>query len=64
MSKKETFITILCFVCSIFLFLCTIINAANGHIGAAIAGSGAGIFYLSFAFATYKKSQKGNETKP
>ena len=39
---------------SIFLFLCTIINFVSGHIGAAIGGLGAGIFYLSLSLGGYE----------
>ncbi len=63
MNKKERRISILCLIFSIFLFLCTVINFANKQIGAAIGGFGSGIFYLSFSFVAYEKSQKGEETK-
>lgn len=33
-----------------FLLLCTVINFAGGHTGAAICGLGAGIFYLTVSF--------------
>jgi len=58
MSKKEKRISILFLVFSIFLFLCSILNFAAGHMGAAIGGLGAGIFYLSFFYVAYEKSQK------
>jgi len=63
MNKKEERRAILFLIFSIFLFLCTVINLANRHIGAAIAGFGAGIFYLSFFLVAYEKSQKDNENK-
>jgi len=61
MNKKEKRISILFFVFSIFLFLCSVLNLATGHIGAAIGGLGAGIFYLSFSYVAYKKIQKENK---
>ena len=39
---------------SIFLFLCTAINFVSGHIGAAIGGLGAGIFYLALPLGGYE----------
>lgn len=63
MNKKEKRISILFLIFSIFLFLCTIINFVNGHIGATIGGFGAGIFYLSFYLVAYEKSQKDKESK-
>jgi len=61
MNKKEERISILFLIFSIFLFLCTVINFANGHIGAAIGGLGAGIFYLSFSFVAFGKSQQDKD---
>ncbi len=63
MDKKENRPSVLCLVFSAFLFLCTAINLADGNIGAAICGLGAGIFYLSLTFVAYEKSQKGEENK-
>lgn len=58
MNQKEKRISGLFLIFSIFLFLCAVINFASGHIGAAIGGLGAGIFYLSFPFVDYEKSKK------
>ncbi len=63
MSKKEKRLSILSLMFSMFLFLCTVINFANRNIGAAIAGFGAGIFYLSLFLVAYEKSQKDKENK-
>ncbi len=62
MNKKEKRISVLCLIFSIFLFLCTVINLVNRHIGAAIAGLGSGIFFLSIFLVAYEKSQKDKET--
>lgn len=61
MNKKEKRVFILPLMLSIFLLLCTVINFANGHFGAAIGGFGAGIFYFSLFFVAYEKSKKGKE---
>lgn len=58
MKNKEKRIAIGGFVFSAFLFLCTVINLFSGHIGAAIGGLGAGIFFLAISFVAYKKSKE------
>ena len=63
MRKKEKRISILFLIFSIFLFLCTVINLTNRHIGAAIGGFGSGFFYLSLYLVAYEKSQKDKENK-
>ncbi len=63
MTKKEKRISILCFIFSIFLFLCAVINITAGQIGAAIGSLGAGFFYLSISYVTYKKGLKDKENK-
>ena len=63
MNKKEKRIFILFLIFSVFLFLCTVINFASGHIGAAIGGLGAGGFYLCLYFAAYEKSRNHGENK-
>lgn len=37
-----------------FLFLCTVIDLASGHTGAAVCGLGAGVFYLMVSFSEEK----------
>jgi len=56
MTKKEKRISTLCLIFSIFLFLCTVINFAGRNMGAAIAGLGAGVFYLSIFIVIREKS--------
>lgn len=51
MSKKTKCLSI---GLSIFLFLCTAINFVSGHIGAAMGGLGAGIFYLALSLGGYE----------
>ena len=51
MNKKVKGLSI---ALSIFLFLCTTINFISGHIGAAIGGLGAGIFYLALPLGGYE----------
>ena len=63
MRKKEKRLSILSLLFSIFLFLCAIINLASKHIGAAIGGFGAGVFYLSLFFVAREKSQNGKESE-
>ncbi len=58
MNKKKKRLSMLCLIFFLFLFLCTVINIAGGHIGGAMAGFGAGIFFLSF-YLVYK----GKENK-
>lgn len=61
MKKKERCMSILCFVFSIFLFLCAVIEFTIGHIGAAIGNLGAGFYFLSIFFVSHKKSKKASE---
>lgn len=63
MNKKEKRIPVLLLIFSVFLFLCTVINFANGHIGAAIGGLGAGGFCLCLSFAADEKSRNHGENK-
>lgn len=58
MKNKEKRIAIGGFVFSAFLLLCTVINLFSGHIGAAIGGLGAGIFFWAISFVAYKKSKE------
>ena len=57
MGKKGKRITIGGLVLSAFLFLCAVINLFSGHIGAAIAGLGAGFSFFTLSLA-YKKEQE------
>lgn len=52
--------SILCFVFSIILFLCAVIEFTIEHTGAAIGNLGAGFYFLSLFFVSHKKSQKGS----
>ncbi len=58
MNKKEKRLAIAGFVLSGFLLLCTLINLFSGHIGAAIGGLGAGIFFCAISFVAYKKGKE------
>lgn len=58
MNKKGKRIAIGGFVFSGFLLLCTLINLFSGHIGAAIGGLGAGIFFFAMSSVAYKKGKE------
>lgn len=60
MDKKEKSIANGGLGLSVFLFLCAVINLFSGHIGAAIASLGAGIFFLLISLAV---CEKGIENK-
>jgi len=62
MNKKEKRLAIGGFVFLAFLLLCTVINLFSGHIGAAISGLGAGIFFCAISFVAYKKAKKRHST--
>ncbi|MDE7262779.1 MAG: hypothetical protein K2N78_12080 [Oscillospiraceae bacterium] len=63
MNKKEKRLSTGFLVFTIFLFLCAVINFANGHIGAAICSLGADMFYLALSLADYEENQKSKENK-
>lgn len=64
MNKKEKRISVLLLIFSVFLFLCTVINFANGHIGACDNGGlGAEGSVCACHFAADEKSRNHGENK-
>lgn len=61
MNKKEKRKSVLFLAFAVFLFLCSVINFAKGHVGAAVGGLGAGVFYLCMFSAANEKSKKDIE---